>query len=279
MTLSNFELRINNCINFVYQPMIKALFFDIDGTLVSFKTHCIPSSTIDALTAAKRNGIDVYISTGRPYTLINNIDDIKHLIDGYITANGAYCFSGDEVISCHTIPADDVRKLLVKSGEMNFSTIIVGINELAMYNPTPEATGLFKNLLNINCFKQAEFETAISTPLLQLTPFISEEQERMLLPALSGITASRWYPAFTDMTAIGVNKAQGLYEIAMRNGYKETETMAFGDGGNDISIIKAAGIGIAMGNAGDEVKQAADFVTTSVDDNGIYNALAHFSLI
>lgn len=47
---------------------------------------------------------------------------------------------------------------------MNFSTIIVGINELAMYNPTPEATGLFKNLLNINCFKQAEFETAISTP-------------------------------------------------------------------------------------------------------------------
>lgn len=58
---------------------IKAAFFDIDGTLISFKTHKIPQSTIDALTEAKQNGIKIFISTGRPVALITNIDAIKHL--------------------------------------------------------------------------------------------------------------------------------------------------------------------------------------------------------
>ena len=57
------------------------------------------------------------------------------------------------------------------------------------------------------------------------------------------------------------------------------ETMAFGDGGNDISIIKEAGIGVAMGNAGEEVKEIADYVTSSVDDDGVKNALLHFGVI
>ena len=57
------------------------------------------------------------------------------------------------------------------------------------------------------------------------------------------------------------------------------ETMAFGDGGNDISIIKKAGIGVAMGNAGDNLKEVADYITTSVDEDGVKNALAHFGVI
>ena len=83
--------------------IIKAIFFDIDGTLVSFKTHRIPQSTIDAIVQAKMQGIKIYISTGRPFPLINNIDGIKHLVDGYITANGAYCFVGNKVISCQCV--------------------------------------------------------------------------------------------------------------------------------------------------------------------------------
>ena len=65
-----------------------ALFFDIDGTLVSFNTHQIPASTVFALTQAKANGHKVYIATGRPITIIHNLGAIEHLIDGYITTNG-----------------------------------------------------------------------------------------------------------------------------------------------------------------------------------------------
>ena len=93
-------------------PTIKALFFDIDGTLVSFQTHRIPQSTVDALERAKKNGVKVYISTGRPKMIITNLGQIEHLIDGYITTNGARCFVGDHTVcqrpisraeaSCHS---------------------------------------------------------------------------------------------------------------------------------------------------------------------------------
>ena len=62
--------------------MIKALFFDIDGTLVSFTTHKIPQTTVDAIAQAKKNGVKIYISTGRPISLITNLGQIEHLIDG-----------------------------------------------------------------------------------------------------------------------------------------------------------------------------------------------------
>ena len=78
---------------------IKAAFFDIDGTLVSFQTHQIPASTIKAIEQAKEQGVKIFISTGRPVAIINNIDPIRHLIDGYITFNGARTFIGDEDIT------------------------------------------------------------------------------------------------------------------------------------------------------------------------------------
>ena len=65
----------------------------------------------------------------------------------------------------------------------------------------------------------------------------------------------------------------------MKLGIDISETMAFGDGGNDISMLKAAGTSVAMGNALDKVKANASYVTTSVDEDGIANALRHFGII
>ena len=73
--------------------MTKALFFDIDGTLVSFQTHVIPAPTIEAITLALEKGIQIFIATGRPTLIINNLGELQSrgLIDGYITMNGGYC--------------------------------------------------------------------------------------------------------------------------------------------------------------------------------------------
>ena len=67
--------------------------------------------------------------------------------------------------------------------------------------------------------------------------------------------------------------------MALHEGLNPQQTIAFGDGGNDTTMIREAGIGVAMGNAIDELKEMADYVTTSVDDDGILNALKHFGLI
>ena len=89
----------------------------------------------------------------------------------------------------------------------------------------------------------------------------------------------RWHPAFVDVTAKGNTKQNGIDQIIRHFGIKLEETMAFGDGGNDISMLRHAGIGVAMGNAKEEVKQAADYVTASIDDDGIAKALKHFGII
>ena len=72
---------------------------------------------------------------------------------------------------------------------------------------------------------------------------------------------------------------RGIQEYLDRLGISVRETMAFGDGHNDIEMLRFAGIGVAMGNASDEVKGAADYVTDSVDEDGIALALQHFGLI
>lgn len=74
-------------------------------------------------------------------------------------------------------------------------------------------------------------------------------------------------------------KNKGIDAIINHFGIKLEETMAFGDGGNDIDMLKHAGIGIAMENARDDVKEIADFITTSVDDDGITNALKHYNVL
>lgn len=93
------------------------------------------------------------------------------------------------------------------------------------------------------------------------------------------IESGRWCADFTDITAKGVCKAKGLREISRIRGIQIPETMAFGDGGNDLSIIREAGVGVAMGNSNDILLENADYITTSVDDDGVYNALSHYGII
>ena len=82
-----------------------------------------------------------------------------------------------------------------------------------------------------------------------------------------------------DVTAKGNTKQNGIDQIIRHFGIKLEETMAFGDGGNDISMLRHAGIGVAMGNANDDVKAASNYTTTSVDEDGIANALKYFGIV
>lgn len=248
--------------------------------MVSFNTHSIPHSTVQALQIAKAKGIRIFISTGRPYALINNLDAIKHLIDGYITANGAYCFVGEEPVSCTPIPANEVEWIINQADAQDFACIVVGQKDYTTIHPSSESERIFKGLLNVPDLRShIPLSLVLSQPILQLTPFISTSQEAQFVSSLQHVESSRWHPDFADFTAKGVNKAKGLREMAASQHIDISETMAFGDGGNDVPILQAAGIGVAMGNASIDVKKAADYTTSSVDDDGIYNALKYWNII
>ena len=279
--LHNKELGLNNKEQDIFMDKkIKALFFDIDGTLVSFKSHRIPQSTVDALEQAKKNGVEVYNSTGRPKQIINNLGQIEHLIDGYITANGARCFVEDTLVSQYAILPSDVKKIIEAADRDNYPAIVVSESRFAIHHYTDEVYEIFCKGLGVD---SSVFVTDLNRlgdeAILQVTPFCTVEQEALLMPTLENCTSGRWHPAFTDITARGADKGKGLQAMADYLGLNIEETMAFGDGGNDISIIKKAGVGVAMGNAGDELKQVADYITTHVDEDGVKSALIKYGVI
>lgn len=256
-----------------------ALFFDIDGTLVSFRTHEIPPSTIWALTQAKERGHKVFIATGRPPLIITNLGAIEHLIDGYVTINGALCFVGEETVRSKAIPKEAARLVVDDAIEKNYGLIVVGNKDVAVLDPKGEVDMIFRQQLAVkNLFQAKPVDKVLEQPILQLTPFFSEDYEHELMARIPSCTSGRWHPAFTDVTAQGADKGEGIIAMADHLGLSLQHTMAFGDGGNDLSMIKVAGIGVAMGNAIEALKQAADYTTTTVDDDGILNALQHFRL-
>ena len=257
-----------------------ALFFDIDGTLVSFKTHEIPASTIFALTQAKANGSRVYIATGRPPVILTNLGAIEHLIDGYITTNGALCYVGDQLVCCQPIPMQDVMTCVNDAQEKGYSLIVVGRKEVAVLDPKGDVDRIFRQMLAVkNLDKASPLDEVLQQDILQLTPFFPADYEPQLLARMSQCVSGRWHPEFTDITANGADKGKGIQAIARHEGFDPSHTIAFGDGGNDTSMILQAGIGVAMGNAIDVLKQQADYITSSVDEDGILNALRHFRVV
>jgi len=257
-----------------------ALFFDIDGTLVSFKTHQIPDSTIKALTKAKAGGSEVYIATGRPPIIITNLDSIKHLIDGFITTNGALCYIDHQLVCYQPIPRQDVLTCIEDSKTKNYSLIVVGREKVAVLDPTGDVDRIFRLYLNVKEFdRTSPLDEVLRQDVLQLTAFFPAEYEQEFMPRLPNCISGRWHPEFTDITSNKADKGKGIQAIAQHKGFDPARTIAFGDGGNDLSMILEAGIGVAMANATPELKQHADFITDSVDDDGILNALSRLHII
>lgn len=257
--------------------MIKALFLDIDGTLISFKTHSIPQSTIEAIHEAKEKGIKVFIATGRPKAIMSNL--VKLGFDGYITMNGAYCFAGtDEVIYKSSIPSVDVETAVNLVKKKSLSCIFVQEKKLGICNPG-WMSDEFSSTLNIPILPEMRIDDVPGLEIFQISPFITPAQEKKWMTLLPHCVSARWNPSFTDIVAKGNGKSRGVDEIIKHFGIDLEETMAFGDGGNDISMLKHAAIGVAMGNAKESVKQSANYVTDTVDNDGISKALKHFEII
>lgn len=255
--------------------MTKAIFLDIDGTLVSFRTHKIPESAKDAVKKARAAGIKVFIATGRPLPFLDNLDDLEY--DGLVCTNGTYIITDKgEVIGKHPICKEDIKRLMEYTRNHNMPVIMASENKVFAYG-LDSAYDSVKNvftLLKIPMPKQASAEEAVDMDIMQIIGFFTTEEEKYVMDEiLPNCKAYRWHPAFADCISKGRNKAKGIDSVCEYYGIPLSQTMAVGDGGNDIEMIRHAGIGVAMGNAADDVKAAADVVTTSVDEDGVAKAI------
>lgn len=260
--------------------MTKAVFFDIDGTLVSFDTHRIPASTQEALKELHRKGIKIFIATGRPWCLIDNLGDLE--FDGYITVNGSYCFTADQQpIYKSCIPQEDIERLIAFHQTNPIPFVFVHDNEMFVTSVNNRVKAV-SDLIQIPVPRTAPIEEARGKEILQIMGYFTAEEEKetdIFKSILTHCEPMRWYPLFADIIALGNSKSTGIDKVLEYYGIDLKDTMAFGDGGNDIPMLKHVATGVAMGNAEEHVKAVADYVTSSVDNDGVAKALKHFGLI
>lgn len=262
--------------------MFKALFFDIDGTLVSFGKG-IPQSALDSLQELHNRGIKIYIATGRPAVLINNLGPMQELglVDGYITMNGAYCSQADQVLDANPFSRRETEMVVDFCKRNNIPLVSMGNDWIWSAQEDDVVRDVFYNVLKVNPIPRVELDDILNTDqaIYQHTIFSSEEQLSALMDEVGTCDASRWHPTFADVTMKGNTKDKGIDVICEKMGYDLNEIIVFGDGGNDIPMLAHAPNSVAMGNASDKVKAAASYVTSHIDEDGIKNALIHFGLL
>lgn len=263
--------------------MIKAVFFDVDGTLVSFKTKTMPVSTRRSLDALRERGIMVFVASGRHPSDIVSVTDF--VFDGYVALNGGWCVAGtEEVVFRRDIPAEDIERLIEWQGGSERFACVLAREEGMCLNFVDERVMRIRSMVETGNPARVvpfdEWSAEARGGVLQLIAFFGrEDEERLMREVLPGCAVMRWNPLFADVVPAGVNKAEGIGYLLARFGLSKEEVMAFGDGGNDIPMLEHVGMGVAMGNAEEAVKRSANYVTTSVDDRGVERALLHFGLI
>lgn len=252
----------------------KAAFFDIDGTLVSFETHRVPVSALEAISSARAAGMRIFIATGRPYADMEPVSEVPY--DGAVALNGADCRWRDgRVVEKHLIDYKDFRIVLEAGEQMDFAVGLEldgGIFVSKVTPPVLELAVAVAHPVPTVCDIDALFR---EKGCGQLCVYFTSEIEQEVMSRVPALVASRWHPCFADVDPAGVSKASGIAAFAREMGIDVSETVAFGDGGNDVPMLEAAGLGVAMGNADSSVKARAGLVTSCVDEDGIARALEH----
>ena len=255
--------------------MIKAVFFDIDDTLFSHTIHGIPESTRNAIRTLKARGIHCVIATGRQIQAIDKLPMGDLDFDGYITMNGQLILDGNRQLISGTPIQGRLLEQVVQIFEERKIPVLM-VEKDRMY-------------LNFEDDQVREVQERISTPVpgideyrgadvYQACLYLTKENEPAVEP-MRPYGEINWWDGGADVGALGGNKRVGIEKYLLTEGLAPEEVMAFGDGENDVEMLRYAGIGVAMGNGADMAKEAADYVTCDIDDGGIEAALRHFGLL
>ena len=250
--------------------MIKAIFFDIDGTLVPFGMDHMPESTVRSLYALREKGILLFIATGRTPHSIAHVQRMFDF-DGYLTSNGQYCFNKEKVIHEKYIPQESFRQLIPYLDEKKIPIVMATLERSYLNRPNHSP---FEDDYPI-----VDPYTIMHEPLIQIMAYIEEKDDPEFLKHLPHCKSARWTPVFADIIPEDGGKDKGIDHMIREYGIQLDEVMVFGDGGNDITMLAHVPHSVAMGNANNEVKKHAAYTTSDVLDDGIYRALVHFGVL
>lgn len=260
--------------------MIKAAFFDLDGTLVPYGEPGMTPQLREDLFELRRRGIMIILATGRGKHDLKNIGMLGDVeFDSYITYNGYCCYDDQGVYRNHAMSQEDLKAACaVLKENPEIVAIVEGENGNFFTRMDDEILEKYKEV-SPKAYPVRPAEESIGESVYQVVPFIERGKEELFLSVMPGCIATRWSEYATDVIPKGNGKADGIRAALERYNLKVEETIAFGDGENDIPMLQICGIGVAMGQAREIVKISADYVTLSVREDGVCAALRHFGIL
>lgn len=267
---------VYNELNGEFNNMNNLVFFDIDGTL-AIRTN-VPASAEKALEIIRANGDKVFICTGRNPAYVRK--NFSAYADGFICSNGRMAFMGDEILYDHPVSKEQLIYIAEELSKVGGGWLFNAVNH-GYYGGEDEGFEVL-NAVQHDGYAMKETDPDKMDPVYALDVwFHSVDQRLEMEKALEGVCLLNPHGPHptADVTVLGIDKGTALLHVAEKLGVPLENTYAFGDGVNDLCMIEAAGHGIAMGNAVDTLKEKAEFITTPILEDGVYNGLKHYNLI
>ncbi|QNO15809.1 Cof-type HAD-IIB family hydrolase [Alkalicella caledoniensis] len=261
----------------------KVVFFDVDGTLLEYiKGMTSPlQSTIDAIKKLKDNGHVVVIATGRPRPFLPK-EILSMDFHGYITANGAVVERDKALIYSKKIEKGILKKAVELFKKEKIVYFLEGYQKAYFSSLESQEARDFYEVFGVpreNITDEWKLED-IEANKMVVTIRDKDTLQRCVEILGNDFIFMKHPGAYSyDVYFKDCSKADGIREFLNYTGLDMKDTYAFGDGQNDIEMIQTVGTGVAMGNAKEELKSHADYVTDDVFSHGIANALKHFKLI
>ncbi len=267
--------------------MKKVIFLDVDGTLIDHSRK-IPESAKKALLKAKENGHKLVLCTGRTHAIIEA--DLKQYFDGVVASAGAHIFWGNEEIFHSIIPQDALKRACEVLDRFGANYVFQGHAGRVANQENKDALIKFFAVTGEKDISQSFISEVVNQPYekdgiesgfyIHSTANIEEVQQE--IGDVIKVTGASFGPERVyngELTLNGVHKATGMEKLLTYIGMTREDSIAFGDGPNDFEMIEYANIGVAMGNAIDELKQIANLVTDHINEDGLYNGFAKLGLI
>ncbi|MCR8996198.1 Cof-type HAD-IIB family hydrolase [Brevibacillus laterosporus] len=264
----------------------RMIVLDLDDTLLQ-DDHTISTRTKIALMKAQEAGVKVVLASGRPtYAMTHIAEELELAKYGsfILSFNGAKIINWKtkEELFSSTLPVQTVHELYDISKKEQVGILsydgddIVAETVTAYTQKESEITGM--NIKEVESFKQAITRPVVKVLMVD-DPTKLAIVEKKLQKQLEGqLSVMRSKPFFLEFTEAGVDKGTSLHQLIHRLGIEQAEVIAIGDSYNDLAMINFAGLGVAMGNAPDDIKEIADYVTDTNMNHGVAKVVETFIL-
>lgn len=250
---------------------MKALFFDIDGTLLSHRYNQVPPKTVEALRKCREAGHMVFVATGRAWVELQHLPIDPSWFDGFVLLNGQICLDKkQELVFSKPLHRQDVELLMKQFKEKKHPLMFVPKDRMYINYINEDVIDAHHAI--VTALPPVE-DVQEGESVYLAVAYVREDDVEALMAPLHHCRYTRWSNYGIDILDKCMSKVVGIKEMMNIYHISREDVICFGDGDNDIEMLQFASIGVAMGNSSDNVKACADMVCAPIDDDGLSQAL------